>query len=148
MGILFQHPQHALNPNPKGPRALKPYYLGPWTLRGKAHGQIKAEKPFEHGGEGQRPRAVRIFDLAKNTVSGIFRDPSTQIIPTLGPKVCKYYLHWASWILIGYGNSLIVLHTQGSLRVLTELCDSLKALRTQFLKLNPKAPLTIGGSGD
>ena len=21
-----------------------------------------------------------------------------QIIPTLGPKVCKYYLHWAIWI--------------------------------------------------
>ena len=26
------------------------------------------------------------------------RDPSTQIIPTLGPKVFKYYLHWAIWI--------------------------------------------------
>ena len=26
------------------------------------------------------------------------RDPSIQIIPTLGPEVCKYYLHWASWI--------------------------------------------------
>ena len=26
------------------------------------------------------------------------RDPSIQIIPTLGPKVCKYYLHWAVWI--------------------------------------------------
>ena len=29
---------------------------------------------------------------------GIRRDPSTQILPTLGPKVCKYYLHWAIWI--------------------------------------------------
>ena len=26
------------------------------------------------------------------------RDPSIQIIPTLVPKVCKYYLHWAFWI--------------------------------------------------
>ena len=26
------------------------------------------------------------------------RDPSIQIIPTLGPKACKYYLHWAIWI--------------------------------------------------
>ena len=26
------------------------------------------------------------------------RDPSIQIIPTLGPKVCKYHLHWAIWI--------------------------------------------------
>ena len=25
------------------------------------------------------------------------RDPGIQIIPTLGPKVCKYYLHWAIW---------------------------------------------------
>ena len=27
------------------------------------------------------------------------RDPCTQILPTLGPNVCKYYLHWAIWIL-------------------------------------------------
>ena len=27
------------------------------------------------------------------------RDPCTQRIATLGPKVCKYYLHWATWIL-------------------------------------------------
>ena len=26
------------------------------------------------------------------------RDPSIQIIPTLGPKVCRYYLQWATWI--------------------------------------------------
>ena len=26
------------------------------------------------------------------------RNPSIQILPTLGPKVCKYYLHWAIWI--------------------------------------------------
>ena len=26
------------------------------------------------------------------------RDPSIQILPTLGPKVCKHYLHWAIWI--------------------------------------------------
>ena len=29
---------------------------------------------------------------------GYYRDPCTQIIPTLGPKVCKYYLHGAIWI--------------------------------------------------
>ena len=27
-----------------------------------------------------------------------FRDVSIQMAPTLGPKVCKYYLHWTSWI--------------------------------------------------
>ena len=26
------------------------------------------------------------------------RDPSIQIIATLGPKVSKHYLHWAIWI--------------------------------------------------
>ena len=28
-------------------------------------------------------------------------DPSIQI-PTLGPNACNYYLHWASWIPMGY----------------------------------------------
>ena len=28
-------------------------------------------------------------------IQGFARDPSTQIIPTLGPKVCRYCLHWA-----------------------------------------------------
>ena len=27
-----------------------------------------------------------------------YRGPSIQIMFTLGPKVCKYYLHWAIWI--------------------------------------------------
>ena len=27
------------------------------------------------------------------------RDPSIQILPILGPKVCWYYPHWAIWIL-------------------------------------------------
>ena len=26
-----------------------------------------------------------------------YRDPGIQIIPTLGPRVCKYYLHWVFW---------------------------------------------------
>ena len=26
------------------------------------------------------------------------RDPSAQIMPTLGPTVCRYCLHWAVWI--------------------------------------------------
>ena len=29
-------------------------------------------------------------------IKGLYRDPSLQIIPTLGPEVCIYYLHWAS----------------------------------------------------
>ena len=30
---------------------------------------------------------------------GLYKDPSIQIIPTLGPKAYKYYLPWATWIL-------------------------------------------------
>ena len=26
------------------------------------------------------------------------RDPTIQVMPTLGPNVCKCYLHWAIWI--------------------------------------------------
>ena len=31
-------------------------------------------------------------------IKGFARDPSTQIIPTLGLKVCRHCLHWAIWI--------------------------------------------------
>ena len=36
--------------------------------------------------------------------------PCTQIIPTLGPKVCKYYLHWAIWIPRDFYSGLRVFH--------------------------------------
>ena len=28
-------------------------------------------------------------------IKGLYKDQSIQIIPTLGPKVCKSYPHWA-----------------------------------------------------
>ena len=37
-------------------------------------------------------------------IKGLYRDPSIQTIPTLGPKVCKYYLHWAIWIPRDFGS--------------------------------------------
>ena len=33
----------------------------------------------------------------KNEMETGYKDPSIQILPTLGPKVCKYYPHWAIW---------------------------------------------------
>ena len=43
----------------------------------------------------------RLGSIARSQ-SSIFkaypRDQSIQILPTLGPKDCKYYLHWAIWI--------------------------------------------------
>ena len=37
-------------------------------------------------------------EMEAGVIGRLYRDPSIQIIPTLGPKVCKYYLHWAIWI--------------------------------------------------
>ena len=37
-------------------------------------------------------------EMESGVLKGLFRDPSIQIVPTLGPKVCRYYLHWAIWI--------------------------------------------------
>ena len=36
--------------------------------------------------------------LYDNIGNSIARDPSIHIMPALGPKVWKYYLHWAIWI--------------------------------------------------
>ena len=40
-------------------------------------------------------------EMESGVIKGLFRDPSIQIIPTLGPKVCIYCLHWAIWTPIG-----------------------------------------------
>ena len=37
-------------------------------------------------------------EMETGVIKGLYRDPSIQIIPTLGAKVYKYYLHWAIWI--------------------------------------------------
>ena len=37
-------------------------------------------------------------EMETGGIKGLYRDPILQIIPTLGPRVCKYYLHWAIWI--------------------------------------------------
>ena len=36
----------------------------------------------------------------------LFRDPSIQIIPTLGPKACRYCLQWAIWDPWGSGTDV------------------------------------------
>ena len=37
-------------------------------------------------------------EMDTGVIKGLYGDPSTQMISTLGPKVCKCYLHWAIWI--------------------------------------------------
>ena len=37
-------------------------------------------------------------EMESGVIRGLYRDPSIQIIPILGPKVCRSYLHWAIWI--------------------------------------------------
>ena len=37
-------------------------------------------------------------EMETRDIRELYRDPSIQIIPTLGPKVCKCCLYWAIWI--------------------------------------------------
>ena len=37
-------------------------------------------------------------EIETGVIQGLYKDPSIQIMPTLGAKVCKCYLHWAIWI--------------------------------------------------
>ena len=37
-------------------------------------------------------------EMEARVIQGLCIDPSIQIIPTLGPKVSDYYLHWPIWI--------------------------------------------------
>ena len=41
------------------------------------------------------PNPINLSTFRHGTSSPLPRDASIQIIPTLDPKVCKYYLHWA-----------------------------------------------------
>ena len=47
--------------------------------------------------EGQMEKR-RENEMNIGVIEGLYKDPSIQIIPTLGPKGCDYYLHWATWI--------------------------------------------------
>ena len=51
--------------------------------------QLQAPKSLQVPGTGSK-----VKESSDNP-----EDPSIHIIPTLGPKVCKYYLHSAMWIL-------------------------------------------------
>ena len=37
-------------------------------------------------------------EMESGVIWGLYRDPSIQIAPTLGPNVCKYDLHQTIWI--------------------------------------------------
>ena len=49
-----------------------------------------SERPFVEKRWIPTMTAAELFELFPG-------DPSIQIIPTLGPKVYKYYLHWVIW---------------------------------------------------
>ena len=34
-------------------------------------------------------------EMETGAIRGLCRDLSMQLLPTLGPNVCNYYLHWA-----------------------------------------------------
>ena len=72
-----------------GPKDCK-YYLH-WAI--STPRDSKGVWPFVRLG----PASAR--DLKDSRIPlGIQVLPSIQIVPTLDPKVCKYYLHWAIWI--------------------------------------------------
>ena len=50
------------------------------------------------GGASHLPEHAYVNVRAVNPKPIPYGDLSIQIIPTLGPKVCRYYLHWAIWI--------------------------------------------------
>ena len=37
-------------------------------------------------------------EMEAGIIKVLYADPSRQTIPTLGPKACKDFLHWAIWI--------------------------------------------------
>ena len=80
--------------------------------RQKAGGSRRGSRRGSHRGFVRRPLPLQLQAPAWLNANGVTprsqaqglrnpRDPSIQIIPTLGPKVCKYYLHWAIWIFRG-----------------------------------------------
>ena len=72
----------------------------------------------------------------------LFRDPSLEILPTLGPKGCKYYLHWAIWILRVWAPSMFHGPTKDAKRF-TNL-DSRPSSKPGWLFLASK-PLPFSG---
>ena len=44
-------------------------------------------------------------EMGTGVMKGLCRDPSIHIIPTVGPRVYKYYLRWAIWIPRPLGKS-------------------------------------------
>ena len=39
-----------------------------------------------------------VNEMETGGINWLDRDPNIQITPTLDPKVCRFYLHWAIWI--------------------------------------------------
>ena len=60
------------------------------------------EKSSCHAATGDRhgkaSQATPPREIWKGPNQQVPSHPTIQIIPTLGPNVCKYYLHWAIWI--------------------------------------------------
>ena len=66
-----------------------------------AESQSTTDRGFRVGGRGLQLRMKSSRKGPELYKRQNPRDPCIQITPTLAPKVCKYYLHWAIWILRG-----------------------------------------------
>ena len=84
---------------PLGPKHIPYTYIDPLAVVGLVTAYIIRQRGSNI--RSFKATQVQSWQNPKNgrlELPQIPRDPCTQIFPTLGPKVCKYYLHWAIWI--------------------------------------------------
>ena len=77
---------------------------GSWPIRAPPCVPAVAHKALDCGNSSAvRPLSAVLCKLSSSDLTLSWQpypgDPCIQIISTLGPKVCRYYLHWALWIL-------------------------------------------------
>ena len=103
---IFLHPRRPRSfiAVSKNPYMYVHIYIYTYSTRAHAHTQTPQHTVMQHvRAPSSSPRAYVSISIAIQPYMWGHqkhnpRDPSIQIIPTLGPKVCKYYLHWAIWI--------------------------------------------------
>ena len=85
------------------------------------------------------------MEMETGVIKVLYRDASVQRIATLGPKVCKYYLHWDIWIFWSVSCSEFGVQELGfGLRALVDTA-SLRFLHmiTAFLRMRHRKMLRI-----
>ena len=83
--------------------------------------------------------------METGVIKGPSTDPSVQILPTLGLKVCKDYLHWAIWIPISPYKLLVAISCSICFPFDSQLLGQYLGLVGSLEKtLNPKLVQLLG----